>query len=86
MIGPATKAKTSRSYRLLIADDHGLHITIDFFNYCTRNSIRLATHELQVVLVVQGGLHVRAAPLLSKSTLAMIKGTNNLDYEEIRVK
>ena len=48
-----TKEKTRRSYRLLILDGHGSHITMDFINYCDKNKILLAilpphsTHTLQ---------------------------------------
>jgi hypothetical protein len=48
-----TKAKAGRSYRLLILDGHGSHITMDFIDYCDRNRILLAiypphsTHTLQ---------------------------------------
>ena len=48
-----TKAKARRSYRLLILDGHGSHITMDFIQYCDDNRILLAiypphsTHTLQ---------------------------------------
>ena len=53
-----TKAKARRSYRLLILDGHGSHITMDFIEYCDRNKILLAilpphsTHTLQPLDVV----------------------------------
>ena len=53
-----TKAKARRSYRLLILDGHGSHITMDFIDYCDRNRILLAilpphsTHTLQPLDVV----------------------------------
>ena len=53
-----TKAKAQRSYRLLIIDGHGSHITQDFINYCDQNKILLAilpphsTHTLQPLDVV----------------------------------
>jgi hypothetical protein len=34
---PATKAKAGRSWRLLIADGHGSHVTMEFIDYCIRN-------------------------------------------------
>jgi hypothetical protein len=48
-----TKEKAQRSYRLLIVDGHGSHLTMDFIDYCDRNRILLAifpphsTHTLQ---------------------------------------
>ncbi|KAL5400226.1 hypothetical protein PMIN03_013118 [Paraphaeosphaeria minitans] len=48
-----TKEKTRQSYRLLILDGHGSHITMNFINYCDQNKILLAilpphsTHTLQ---------------------------------------
>ena len=53
-----TKAKARRSYRLLILDGHGSHITMDFINYCDQHRILLAilpphsTHTLQPLDVV----------------------------------
>jgi hypothetical protein len=49
----ATKAKARSSYRLLILDGHGSHLTMDFIEYCDQNKILLAiypphsTHTLQ---------------------------------------
>lgn len=54
----STKEKAGRSYRLLILDGHGSHLTIDFIEYCDRNRILLAvypphsTHTLQPLDVV----------------------------------
>jgi len=48
-----TKTKARRSYRLLILDGHGSHVTMDFIKYCDDNRILLAifpphaTHTLQ---------------------------------------
>ena len=48
-----TKAKARRSYRLLIIDGHGSHVTMEFIKYCDENRILLAiypphsTHTLQ---------------------------------------
>jgi hypothetical protein len=48
-----TKEKIRQSYRLLILDGHGSHVTMDFINYCDQNKILLAilpphsTHTLQ---------------------------------------
>jgi len=48
-----TREKARRSYRLLILDGHGSHVTMDFINYCDQNRILLAvfpphsTHTLQ---------------------------------------
>ena len=48
-----TKAKARRSYRLLILDGHGSHISMAFIKYCDDNKILLAiypphsTHTLQ---------------------------------------
>jgi hypothetical protein len=53
-----TKAKARRSYRLLILDGHGSHVTMDFIDYCDQNRILLAilpphsTHTLQPLDVV----------------------------------
>lgn len=53
-----TKAKAGRSWRLLILDGHGSHVTMDFINYCDRNRILLlvfpphSTHTLQPLDVV----------------------------------
>jgi hypothetical protein len=54
----STKAKAGRSYRLLILDGHGSHITMDFIEYCHHNRILIAiypphaTHTLQPLDVV----------------------------------
>jgi len=54
----STKPKARRSYRLLILDGHGSHLTMDFIEYCDRNRILLAiypphsTHTLQPLDVV----------------------------------
>jgi hypothetical protein len=48
-----TKAKARRSYRLLVLDGHGSHVTMDFIDYCDQNRILLmilpphSTHTLQ---------------------------------------
>ncbi|KAF2742948.1 DDE-domain-containing protein [Sporormia fimetaria CBS 119925] len=48
-----TKEKARRSYRLLILDGHGSHVSMDFIEYCDQNKILLAvfpphsTHTLQ---------------------------------------
>jgi hypothetical protein len=53
-----TKAKARSSYRLLILDGHGSHLTMDFKEYCDQNKILLAvypphsTHTLQPLDVV----------------------------------
>jgi hypothetical protein len=54
----STKEKAGQSYRLLILDSHGSHLTIDFIEYCNQNRILLAvypphsTHTLQPLDVV----------------------------------
>jgi hypothetical protein len=54
----STRAKAGRSYRLLILDGHGSHLTKDFIEYCDHNRILLAvypphsTHTLQPLDVV----------------------------------
>jgi hypothetical protein len=54
----STKKKARRSYRLLILDGHGSHLTMDFIEYCNQNRILLAvypphsTHTLQPLDVV----------------------------------
>jgi hypothetical protein len=54
----STKLKAGRSYRLLILDGHGSHLTMDFIEYCDCNQILLAiypphsTHTLQPLDVV----------------------------------
>ena len=53
-----TKKKARRSYRLLILDGHGSHLTMEFIEYCYRSKIILAifpphsTHTLQPLDVV----------------------------------
>jgi hypothetical protein len=53
-----TKEKCRRSWRLLILDGHGSHITLDFLEYCDQNRILLAifpshsTYTLQPLDVV----------------------------------
>lgn len=50
---PNTKLKAGRSWRLLILDGHGSHMTVDFIEYCHQNRILLmvypphSTHTLQ---------------------------------------
>jgi hypothetical protein len=54
----STKAKARSSYRLLILDGHGSHLTKDFIDYCDQNRILLMiypphlTHTLQPLDVV----------------------------------
>jgi hypothetical protein len=54
----STKEKAGRSYRLLIVDGYGSHLTMDFIEYCDQNRILLAvyppysTHTLQPLDVV----------------------------------
>jgi hypothetical protein len=54
----STKRKAGRSYRLLILDGHGSHITMDFIEYCDKRRILLmvfpphSTHTLQPLDVV----------------------------------
>jgi hypothetical protein len=54
----STKPKARRSYRLLILDGYGSHLTMDFIEYCDHNRILLAiypphsTHTLQPLDVV----------------------------------
>ena len=49
----STKAKARSSYRLLVLDGHGSHVTMDFIKYCDEHKILLAvypphsTHTLQ---------------------------------------
>jgi hypothetical protein len=56
-----TKQKARRSYRLLILDGHGSHLTTDFIDFCDGNRILLAifpphsTHSLQPLDVVLFG-------------------------------
>jgi hypothetical protein len=56
-----TKQKARRSYRLLILDGHGSHLTTDFIDFCDSNRILLAifpphsTHSLQPLDVVLFG-------------------------------
>jgi hypothetical protein len=53
-----TKAKARRSYRLLIVDGHGSHVTREFIDYCDHNRILLmifpphSTYTLQTLDVV----------------------------------
>jgi hypothetical protein len=53
-----TKPKARQSYRLLILDGHGSHLTMDFIDYCDQNKILLmvfpphSTHTLQPLDVV----------------------------------
>jgi hypothetical protein len=39
-----TKAKAQSSYRLLILDGHGSHVTMDFIKYCNQNKILLPVY------------------------------------------
>jgi hypothetical protein len=58
VFNPSTKAKARSSYRLLILDGHGSHLTMDFIEYCHQNKILLmiypphSTHTLQPLDVV----------------------------------
>jgi hypothetical protein len=40
----STKPKAGRSYRLLILDGYGSHLTMDFIEYCDRNRILLVVY------------------------------------------
>ena len=57
-----TKAKARSSWRLLILDGHGSHVTMDFIQYCDEKKILLAiypphsTHTLQPLDVVMFSL------------------------------
>jgi hypothetical protein len=57
----STKAKARSSYRLLVLDGHGSHLSMDFINYCDQNKILLmiypphSTHTLQPLDVVMFG-------------------------------
>jgi hypothetical protein len=54
----STKKKARRSWRLLIIDGHGSHVSMDFLDYCEANKILVAifpphsTHRLQPLDVV----------------------------------
>jgi hypothetical protein len=54
----STKKKCRHSWRLLILNGHGSHVTIEFINFCDENRILLAifpphsTHSLQLLDVV----------------------------------
>lgn len=74
----ATKSKAGRSYRLLIVDGHGSHLTMDFIDYCDRNKTLLAifpphaTHTLQPLDVcvfksLSAAYSAELAAFLSKS-------------------
>jgi hypothetical protein len=58
VFNPSTKAKARSSYRLLILDSHGSHLTMDIIEYCHQNKILLmiypphSTHTLQPLDVV----------------------------------
>jgi hypothetical protein len=39
LFGPSTQNRTVGKYRLLILDRHGSHVTAEFDQYCTQNSI-----------------------------------------------
>jgi hypothetical protein len=58
VFNPSTKAKARSSYRLLIFDGHGSHLTIYFIEYCDQNRIILmvypphSIHTLQPLDVV----------------------------------
>jgi hypothetical protein len=53
-----TKKKAQRTWWLLILDDHGSHLTMDFISFCDANKILLmvfsphSTHSLQPLDVV----------------------------------
>jgi hypothetical protein len=44
----STMGKCRRSWRLLILDGHGSHVTMKFINYCDENRILLAVFPLTV--------------------------------------
>jgi hypothetical protein len=48
-----TKAKAQLSYRLLILDGHGSHLTMDFIEYCNQNKILLAVYSLHSTHTLQ---------------------------------
>jgi hypothetical protein len=72
-----TKEKARRSYRLLVLDGHGSHVTMDFINYCDQNRILLivfpphSTHTLQSLDVVM------FKPLSSAYSNALTKHLHN---------
>jgi hypothetical protein len=72
-----TKAKARRSWRLLILDGHGSHVTMDFLNYCNQNRILVmvfpphSTHTLQPLDVVM------FKPLLTAYSNALTKHLHN---------
>ena len=48
-----TKSKARRSYRLLILDGHGSHVTMEFIKYCDDNRILLATYPPHLTHTLQ---------------------------------
>lgn len=72
-----TKKKARRTYRLLIVDGHGSHLTMDFIRYCDNNRILLcimpphSTHTLQPLDVVC------FKPLASNYNNALIQRTQS---------
>jgi hypothetical protein len=49
----STKEKAGRSYRLLIHDGHGSHLTMDSIEYCDRNRILLAVYPPRSTYALQ---------------------------------
>ncbi|KAF1925194.1 DDE-domain-containing protein, partial [Didymella exigua CBS 183.55] len=72
-----TKKKARRSWRLLIVDGHGSHLTMAFIDYCDRHRILLlifpphATHVLQLLDVVL------FAPLATQYSAAAVSHLHN---------
>ena len=74
---PATKAKAGRSWRLLIADGHGSHLTIKLIEYCIRTRILLAIYPPHSPHTLQPLDVIMFSPLVA----AYSKGVNNLIYK-----
>jgi hypothetical protein len=79
-----TKQKARRSYRLLILDGHGSHLTTDFIDFCDSNRILLAifpphsTHSLQPLDVVLFGLFRSTTLRISTATSTDRKASQGL--------
>jgi hypothetical protein len=70
-----TKKKARSSYRLLILDGHGSHVTMDFIKYCNKNRILLAAFSPHSIHSLQPLDVVCFVPLAGSYTKKLITNT-----------
>jgi hypothetical protein len=81
-----TKAKAQLSYRLLILDGHGSHLTMDFIEYCDQNKILLAVyppHSTQTLQSLDTNATVTRRCYVQASCYRVLRQGHSLFEEEL---